>query len=329
MTSDINVFDSAEFRRALGTFTTGVTIITTRDPSGNPVGVTANSFNSVSLDPPLVLWSLARRALSMSVFEQAEHWAVHILSTDQQSLSDRFARRGEDKFAQLVTEQGVGGVPLLDGCTSRFECRSTYRYEGGDHVIFVGEVVRFQRFAAAPLVFHRGGYAVATHRVEARPPGTEHAPESSFGEDFLDYLLPRAHFQIYDGIRRMVRRHDLSDAEWFVLSSLTARSGRSLEELAQMYAITGITLTGQAVERLLARSLLIDSAEGGFKSLHLTDTGRHLAVEVLSAAKAQEAEIVDRLGQGEAMALKSLLRELIRITDPGLPDMWGRSPAGS
>jgi 3-hydroxy-9,10-secoandrosta-1,3,5(10)-triene-9,17-dione monooxygenase reductase component len=148
-----------DFRRVLGQFATGVTIVTTRAPDGTPCGVTASSFNSVSLDPPMVLWSLGRQALSMAAFAAAEHFTVHVLAADQQALSNRFASRGSDKFAGLAWADDVHGVPLLPGCAAVFRCRTAHRYDGGDHVIFVGEVLGFESADCAPLLFHGGRYA--------------------------------------------------------------------------------------------------------------------------------------------------------------------------
>lgn len=159
--SDFASLDTRGFRTALGAFTTGVTIVTTCDAAGNDVGLTANSFNSVSLDPPLVLWSLAKSSSSLNAFVGSRHFAVHILAADQQKLSESFARRSTDKFAGLVSERGHGGVPLLDGCVARFECETAFRYDGGDHEIFVGRVIHFEHFQRQPLVFMGGKYAIA------------------------------------------------------------------------------------------------------------------------------------------------------------------------
>lgn len=114
-------FDPRDFRQALGRFATGVTIVTTRAADGTPVGMTANSFNSVSMDPPMVLWSLARTARSLPAFSQATHWNVHILANDQEALSNRFAKAGEDKFAGLVLDDSAGGAPLIPGLFSKKE----------------------------------------------------------------------------------------------------------------------------------------------------------------------------------------------------------------
>lgn len=155
------MIDAAELRSALGRFATGVTIITTRSATGEAVGVTASSFNAVSLDPPLILWSLGRNAFSHPVFEAASHFAVHVLADDQRDLSNRFARASSAKFEGLTTRDGLGGVPLLGSCAALFECATEHRYDGGDHLILVGRVLRLGQGPAErpPLLFHQGRYA--------------------------------------------------------------------------------------------------------------------------------------------------------------------------
>ncbi|MBP2292752.1 flavin reductase family protein [Azospirillum rugosum] len=160
--------DPRDFRRALSHFPTGVTVVTTRDAAGAPVGVTASSFNAVSLNPPLVLWSLDKAALSAEAFRTAEHFAVNVLTEDQILLSNRFASRGEDKFGGIDWAEGLGGCPVFDGVSARFECRTWNVYDGGDHLIIVGQVMRYDyQTALAPLVFAKGCYAVS-----ARHPAT-------------------------------------------------------------------------------------------------------------------------------------------------------------
>ncbi|WP_324826713.1 flavin reductase family protein [Qipengyuania zhejiangensis] len=161
------MYDAQAFRDALGSFVTGVTIVTARDAEGNPFGLTANSFNSVSLDPPMVLWSLSLQSGTLPVFRDAESWAVHVLAADQQAMSDRFARAGEDKFAGLDVEDGPEGAPRIAGYAARFGCRARFEYEGGDHAIFLGEVVDFDRREVEPLIYHSGRYG----RVMAAPTG--------------------------------------------------------------------------------------------------------------------------------------------------------------
>jgi 3-hydroxy-9,10-secoandrosta-1,3,5(10)-triene-9,17-dione monooxygenase reductase component len=161
------------FRSALGAFATGVTIVTTRDGEGRDVGLTANSFNSVSLDPPMVLWSLARSARSLPAFLAASHFAVHVLAADQEELSMRFAARGLEKFAGLNLERGAQSIPLLRGCAARFQCRTAFRHEAGDHMIFVGEVEAFDHSDLPELLFHRGRYALAVPKASAPIPPPE------------------------------------------------------------------------------------------------------------------------------------------------------------
>ena len=163
------MFDPQAFRDALGSFVTGVTIVTARDEAGRPYGLTANSFNSVSLDPPMVLWSLSLRSGSLPVFRDADNWAVHVLAADQQAMSDRFARPGDGKFAGVEDVDGPEGAPLLAGYAARFGCRARFEYEGGDHAIFLGEVVDFDRREADPLIYHGGRYG----RVMRAPTGED------------------------------------------------------------------------------------------------------------------------------------------------------------
>jgi 3-hydroxy-9,10-secoandrosta-1,3,5(10)-triene-9,17-dione monooxygenase reductase component len=315
-------FDPQEFRRALGAFATGVTIITTRAPDGTPLGLTCNSFNSVSLNPPLVLWSLENKALSLPVFQQTPHWAVHVLSTDQEELSGRFARRGGNKFAGLTLEEGVGGIPLLTGCTARFQCRNSFQYDGGDHVIFVGEVLQFDRNDVAPLVFHGGRYAHATRRE----PGGERPRRAymagSFSEDFLGYLLGRGHFLFFGQLRALLAAEQLGDAAFYLLSTLTLKPVLSHSELKR--SLQGI-LEGDCadvMQEMVRRGLVAEAPvvmEASEPEYHLTDTGRAMALRVISAAKALESEVIARLGAADAQVLKALLNRLLTAIDPASP----------
>lgn len=150
--------DARGLRQALGRFATGVTLITCRDAEGRPVGLTANSFNSLSLDPPLVLWSLRVESPTEAAFSAAGHFAVNVLTQQQIDLSRRFASAEPDKFAQGDWSDGEGGAPVLAGCAAVFECQTVSRQSLGDHILFVGRVLRFQEAAVAPLLFQGGEY---------------------------------------------------------------------------------------------------------------------------------------------------------------------------
>jgi 3-hydroxy-9,10-secoandrosta-1,3,5(10)-triene-9,17-dione monooxygenase reductase component len=153
-----NKFDPLEYRRALGSFATGVAVVTTIDNEGRKAGITINSFNSVSLDPPLVLWSIGEDSLYYDIFVAAEHFAVNVLATHQRDICNGFASRGTDKFDGMECGVGIAGVPLLPEYSAVFECRTEHRYDGGDHKIIVGRVLKYEDRKTDPLIFYRGRF---------------------------------------------------------------------------------------------------------------------------------------------------------------------------
>jgi flavin reductase (DIM6/NTAB) family NADH-FMN oxidoreductase RutF len=155
---DSSSIDPRDFRNALGTYATGVTIITAVAADGRPYGLTCNSFASVSLNPPLVLWSLGKFSQGLSVFHNASHFAVNVLGASQQALASRFAKSSEDKFVGVDWTPGLGNAPLLADSVASFQCRSASRYYGGDHVIFLGAVEAYSYNRNEPLLFARGDY---------------------------------------------------------------------------------------------------------------------------------------------------------------------------
>jgi 3-hydroxy-9,10-secoandrosta-1,3,5(10)-triene-9,17-dione monooxygenase reductase component len=150
-------FNDREFRDGLGTFATGVCIVTT-EIDGLPLGATISSFNSVSLHPPLVLFSLARTVISFSLWSRAEQFAVTVLAEDQVELSNQFAREAADKWAGVPFSRGKSGCPLIQGGVASFECARHASYDGGDHEIIVGRVLSFAASETVPLIFYRGRY---------------------------------------------------------------------------------------------------------------------------------------------------------------------------
>jgi len=151
-------FDQRDLRNAFGMFPTGVTIVTTRHPEGHPIGLTCNSFSSVSLTPPLLLWSLSIYSPNLQVFLQAPYFAINILACDQEPLSRRFAARIADRFEGIVWSEGEGRIPLIGGAAAQMQCRNEARHYSGDHVILIGQVVQYQYRDVEPLVFARGIY---------------------------------------------------------------------------------------------------------------------------------------------------------------------------
>src|SRR5256714_3121644 len=154
-----------QFRDALAQFAPGVTIFPARAPHGY-VGFTANSFNSVSLDPPLVLWSLARRSTSLAAFQAVDRYAVNVLAAGQADLARRFSRPHADRFATVPYRLGWSEAPLIQGCVAWLECRPYAQHRAGDHVVFIGEVVTVERAHGNGLVFHHGRLGVTRPLTE-------------------------------------------------------------------------------------------------------------------------------------------------------------------
>jgi 3-hydroxy-9,10-secoandrosta-1,3,5(10)-triene-9,17-dione monooxygenase reductase component len=313
-------FDALEFRRALGSFATGVTIVTARSPGGDVAGVTANSFSSVSLDPPLVLWSLAKSAWSLPVFASADFFAIHILSASQEPLSNRFASRGENKFAGLKIEEGLGGAPLLSGCTVRLQCRVVHQYEGGDHIIFVGEVLDLSTCDEVPLVYHSGRYALAATKTSktilVNPVATD------FSEDFSGYLLWRANFQFFAALRSESPMEGFSHDQFLVMVTLLYTGQRSREALA--FKVLGSDTSSaefdRAVMNLVARDLIrqrLDEGERVFYSL--SAQGEAAARSLTNAAMRVEERLSKMMGAREFLVLRNLLKAFVIETGTEFP----------
>jgi flavin reductase (DIM6/NTAB) family NADH-FMN oxidoreductase RutF len=152
------MIDPTRLRKTLGAFVTGVTVVTALDAQGEKRGFTANSFTSVSLDPPLILVCLAKKATSFPVFSQTGHFAVNILADAQRSVSSAFASKQPDKFANIASRPGTSGVPIIEGAAAWLECATHQRIDAGDHVILIGRVVDLGQSDRTPLGFYGGNY---------------------------------------------------------------------------------------------------------------------------------------------------------------------------
>ena len=168
--------DVRQLRAALGSFPTGVTIITACGPDGRPVGLTCNSFNAVSLDPPLISWSLRLESSNLEAFRAAGSFVVNVLAEDQADVSGRFATKGAaGKFDGVAWREGLGGAAVLDGCVASFQCEKFAEHAVGDHMLFLGRVVSFEhRTGDEPLVFHRGAYARVARSQREQATGSRH-----------------------------------------------------------------------------------------------------------------------------------------------------------
>lgn len=172
--------DQRELRNALGRFATGITVITTTTPNGGHEALTANSFAALSLDPPLVLWSLVNEAPSREGFLAAGCFAINVLGAHQRAISNQFAQTAEDKFDGIDWHPGAGGCPVLDDHLAAFECSTERTIDGGDHLLFVGRVENISYCEGTPLVFSGGKYCMA-----AELPDDTGAGETTFSDILL------------------------------------------------------------------------------------------------------------------------------------------------
>ncbi len=304
----------SDFRAALGTFATGVTIVTTTSETGEPIGVTASSFNSVSLDPPLVLWSLAKSSSSKEAFCSSGHFCIHVLSAAQEELSNNFARSGAEKFADVKWRSGVLGSPVLDNYSALFQCKMMHEYEGGDHVILVGEVIEFDRKDHAPLLFHGGRYAESRPKVKNEAGDNVDVTGGRFTEDFLLYLVSRAHFQTSLPTREKFEQLGLTQTEYMVLAVLSMIAPAKSSDISDRLGHTGLAPSDVELESMLERELLLKNGN----EFDLSAKGRSNLIETLEVAKAFEDGLMAHLTDSEVADAKYVLKKIIELTSENL-----------
>ena len=306
--------DGGDFRAALSTFATGVTIVTTVEDSGEPVGMTASSFNSVSMDPPLILWSVTKSALSAPVFKAAKDFAVHVLASSQVELSNRFARSGSDKFAGLQYAVNVGGCPVLAECVARFDCQTWQVYEGGDHWIIVGRVVNIEKRNDEGLVFCDGSYATANPiNIDRQSASQSTTADDSPVDNLLLYNLARATRQMSEQFHQAVRSSGLTVPAWRVLASLYGQASRDLPDLASRTFIDKEILTD--LLELLKSEGLCEVHQNNDALTAIGTRAGHERVEHLFALGAeQEKTALCDSGEQGLSELIALLAEVVKNT---------------
>lgn len=302
--------DPKAFRRALGNFATGVTVITAQDSAGHRVGVTANSFNSVSLDPALILWSIDKRSRSQEVFLNASHFTVNILSVDQIDVSNNFARPTEDKFATMTYTTGAGGSAVLENCAAHFECELYQTIDAGDHIILIGKVIHFSDNGKAPLLYHQGAYsAVLPH------------PSLKVSENIAKYRAQQSGVDLYDNMHYLltqaVRAYQneyypkqlavgLSVSEARLIMVLYGKHGSTKEEMLKEVSMP-MREINVAIEALKGKGLI----ECHEQRLSLTATGEKTAQELCNIAVSHQQAVFEQYSEGEIDTFKTILRELI------------------
>ncbi|MDD2546357.1 MAG: flavin reductase [Burkholderiaceae bacterium] len=303
--------DGRAFRRSLGQFATGVTVITARHGE-QWLGMTVNSFAALSLDPPLVLWSIRRESGALQAFQTAGHFAVNVLAANQVALSNRFASSKADKFGATPWTAGVHGAPLLHGAIGHLECTLHEVVEGGDHLLLVGRVERHARFGGEPLLFTQGRYAVTQEHPEALQADAGAAPvavahdvsrgtilrllhhtSNRMSQAFLGHRLAEglsvAQFRIYGWLRDQA--HTAED-----LKRLAYLGGRDADD----------TLAGLCEQGQLTRD------DAG--CYHLTPAGRERAQAIVRHVEAFEAELLQEVSEADLAATRRVLGLLAERT---------------
>jgi len=298
--------DTAAFRRALGNFATGVTVMTACHGERR-TGMTANSFNSVSLDPPLILWSIIKTSRSYEIFGQAQHFAVNVLAADQIALSNHFARYSEDKFDGIEIETAVCGTPLLPGCAARFVCEQYQCLDGGDHWILLGKVIHFDDFGRTPLLYHQGAYsAVLPHpRLRAQNPAAENGTWQGRLSENLYYLMTQAvrRYQADYQPRQLASGFHTNEARLLLgLHSGAATSAALLQRVA-----VSAHEIGPALDILQRRGLLESDTNGRHQ---LTATGMAQAETLWQIADEQQARVFKDFTPAQMDAFRDMLRHI-------------------
>lgn len=310
MTTENNI-DKLAFRHALGNFATGITVMTATSPDGNRVGVTANSFNSVSLDPALILWSIEKTSSSFAVFESASHFAVNILGADQMNLSNHFAKRSEDKFADIGFEDGLGNAAILKGCAAIFQCERHSIIEGGDHWIIIGKVVEFDDAGKAPLLYHQGSYSLVM------PFGRQSSSkESSTGIDVqqkdselnnhLYYLMLQALRAYQSDYQPKQLGTGLRTAEARILMSLKTEHKLTLQTLSNQVNMPDHDLQ-DAINLLQDKGFISKQDEDFF----LQEAGEEMSATLWEIALNEQKQKFAKFSDEEVATFKRILIDLI------------------
>jgi flavin reductase (DIM6/NTAB) family NADH-FMN oxidoreductase RutF/DNA-binding MarR family transcriptional regulator len=272
--------------------------------------VTANSFNSVSLDPPLVLWSIDKRSNSHEVFEQASHFAVNVLAADQIDLSNNFARPKEDRFAEIEYESGEGGSPVFADCSARFHCEKYQQVDGGDHWIMIGKVVAFDDFGRSPLLYHQGAYSMVLPHTRM----TQRDENSRTTSHFQGRLSHNLYYLMTQAVRAYQASYQprqlstgLRTSEARMLMVLESDAGLSVSELLREVAMP-VREIDEAVANLKRKGLLEDDGS----RVRLTNAGIEQTDALWAIAQEQQDKVFADFNDEQIENFKAVLKTLIK-----------------
>ncbi|WP_420392980.1 flavin reductase [Acuticoccus sp.] len=296
--------DGRAFRRCLGQFATGVTVVAAA-ADGRATGVTANSFASVSMDPPLILWSLKRQSDSLAIFQAASHFAVNILASDQSDVASHFARSGE-KFASVGFAAGAGGAPLLSGVAAQLECRRHAEHDGGDHVIMVGHVERYRRFDRPLLLFSQGHYGLAVEHPGSGPAPEPRPTAAPMMKPLLSNLMRRALVGFTAALQEALASLGMTTNESRMIATISYFPGSKLETLAEA-GFLGTVAAEDAAESLVRKGFVTRDGDGGFT---VTEEGLSEVHAIRREALACEAQLLHGMSQGDIDTTRRVLEAL-------------------
>ena len=309
MSNQVTEFDPKAFRRALGNFATGITVVTAQTPDGIKTGVTANSFNSVSLEPALVLWSIDKRSGSCEIFEKATHFAINILAADQIDVSNHFARPSEDKFADVDFTEGFGGAPLLNDTAACFQCESYETVDGGDHWILIGKVVAFDDAGRAPLVYHQGSYSVVMphSRFPANSDEQPAAVQTLEGRlsNNLYYLMTQAVRSYQADYSPLQLSTGLRTSEARMLMVLQQTPSLCLKDLLKEVNMPEIEVAEAA--EILQRKGLVDFVDDCYR---ITEQGIEQSEALWRLSEEEQAKMFSQFSEEELATFKKVVSTL-------------------
>ena len=306
MTTPTPQFDSRQLRNALGNFATGITVITTQHGT-EKTGLTVNSFSSVSLDPPLVLWSLDKRSPSLELFKKSGFFAINILAADQVNLSNQFARSSADKFDQVSYDTSAQGTPILHDCSAVFECTLHDVMEGGDHWILIGRVIHFEQSGRKPLVSHPGGYNLVTPYPAQRAEADTRTARPELNDN-LYYLLTRCVQKYQTSYEPIQSAEGLNTTEARILMHLHAETAVSKKHIAALMMLNS-SLLEQSLE-VLERKALVSVMD---EELRLTQAGAIKSQRLHEIADQHEQAFFKTLQPAQTHALRQLLQHVEQV----------------
>lgn len=302
--------DPRELRNCFGKFATGITVITSNTKNGKKIGLTVNSFSSLSIDPPMILWSLDNRSFNLEDLKEASHFAVNVLASDQMEISNNFASRAEDKFDGIEIFDGKNGMPILKDTVAYLECKNVNQYPGGDHTIFVGEVVNFEISNKKPLLYANGQYGLAARHPSNHFPEPE-SLDSARDDDFIVLLLLRSYWEISDPFHRELLDEGIPVAHARILIHISQAPSMTAREVAKSTRIDMATVS-------MSLNWLRDNGQIEFdedKCITLSDKGKEFLKSVKCRAQRFEEEVLDGYSPEDIFMLKSMLRKLIHRRD--------------